>query len=147
MNKKYSWIAAAALLAALPNARAEAPVSAASSAQVACDPPVREMVLGQAFVMKAGETLSIKASDVLVTLLSMDVSWCPEGVQCVWNSDASIQLRLCRSGAKSPTLALGFAALPQTAMLWGYNIRFDDFNAEKNRPGSGEAKLTFTKAL
>ena len=62
--------------------------------------------LGAAFTLRPGETANVGSTPLRVTFLAVtNESRCPSGVQCVWEGDATIALKVS-SGASDVTVAL-----------------------------------------
>ena len=103
--------------------------------------------LGQEFTLKAGREALLRSEGLKVVFdPAVDENRCPPKVQCAWQGNARIRLRLVKSPEGEKQIELNTAAghnpemFPATATYSGYSVRLIMLT-----PPPYEARLLVTK--
>ena len=93
-----------------------------------CDHPNQphEVGLQEIFELSVGQTATVKGENLNITLDGVpEDSRCPEGVECIWTGDATVDLSLLK-GNQSGSLKLHTHIDPKQGEFLDYTVRLVD---------------------
>ena len=109
--------------------------------------------LGEEFRIKIGQQVTISGHGLRISFSAVhDESRCPTGVQCIWEGNAGVVVRVSKNRGKvvQATLNTNASVKPGQLEHKGYNIRLVGLNPypkadERIEPKDYEALLMVTK--
>lgn len=89
----------------------------------------REVKLGVEFKLGVGKSAAVKGEGLEIKFLSVaEDSRCPRGVDCIWEGNAKVRLRLKRARRPPAEIELNTNTEPQRSAAHGYEIRLTDLS-------------------
>ena len=80
--------------------------------------------LGEEFKLGVGKSAAVKGGGLGIEFVSVvEDSRCPQGVDCIWEGNAKVRLRLKKAGGASAEIELNTNVEPQRAAALGYDVR------------------------
>ena len=84
----------------------------------------REVKLGEEFKLGVGKSAAVKSEKLEIEFVAVaEDSRCPQGVDCIWEGNAKVRLRLKRKGGAPVEIELNTNVEPQRAAAHGYEFR------------------------
>lgn len=106
-----------------------------------------EVRLGEEFKLGAGQSAAVAGASLEIEFVSVvEDSRCPRGVDCVWEGNARVRLRLKRPGAAPTEIELNTNLEPRRAAAFGHDVRLKELSPypQANQPVD---KKTYVAAL
>jgi hypothetical protein len=125
-----------------------------ATAGAACDADeATRATVGEQFVLESGRAATLAEGALYLKFVRVvSDSRCPEGVQCVWQGDAEIEIEARTSGGERLTLKLHTSGTPgrvQEASAFEFRVRLNALEpvprAGVERPKSYRATLLVTR--
>lgn len=89
----------------------------------------REVKLGEEFKLGIGKSAAVKGEGLEIEFVSVaEDSRCPQGVDCIWEGNAKLRLRLKRARRPAAEIELNTNIEPQRCAALGYEIRLTNLS-------------------
>lgn len=83
-----------------------------------------EVNLGEEFKLGVGKSAAVKGEGLGIEFVAVaEDSRCPQGVDCIWEGNAKVRLRLTRGGGAPAEIELNTNLEPQRSAAHGYEVR------------------------
>ena len=84
----------------------------------------RGVKLGEEFKLGAGKSAAVKGEGLEIEFVAVaEDSRCPQGVDCIWEGNAKVRLRLKRARRPPVEIELNTNVEPKRAAAGGYEVR------------------------
>ena len=85
--------------------------------------------LGEEFKLGVGKSAAVKGEGLEIEFVSVvEDSRCPQGVDCIWEGNAKVRLRLKRRGRPPAEIELNTNVEPRHAAALGYDVRLTNLS-------------------